>query len=127
MPDDFCYLWTTGRRSGRPHRIEIWYATYDGTTLYLLAGGRDGSDWVRNLRADPRCTVSLDAPDAPARLARGRVLDETNDEAVRARSLVFDKYQARYDGDLSRWRDEALPVAIDLLADPPVEASDASA
>ena len=24
--DDYCYLTTTGRRSGRPHRIEIWYA-----------------------------------------------------------------------------------------------------
>lgn len=36
--DDYCYLTTTGRRSGCPHRIEVWYAA-EGPTLYLLAGG----------------------------------------------------------------------------------------
>jgi hypothetical protein len=30
--DDYCYLTTTGRRTARPHRIEIWYAT-EGDTL----------------------------------------------------------------------------------------------
>lgn len=41
--DDFCYLTTTGRRSGRSHTIEIWFAL-SGHTLYLLSGGRDRSD-----------------------------------------------------------------------------------
>src|SRR5262249_4866622 len=50
--DDFCYVTTTGRRTGRPHRIEIWYAA-DGNTLYLLSGGGRGSDWVQNAIADP--------------------------------------------------------------------------
>ena len=35
--NDYCYLTTTGRRTGRPHRIEIWYAA-DGYTLYAPAG-----------------------------------------------------------------------------------------
>src|SRR6185312_13518616 len=34
---DYCYITTTGRRSGKPHTIEIWFAL-DGRTLYLLAG-----------------------------------------------------------------------------------------
>ena len=36
--EDFCYLTTTGRTSGKPHEIEIWFALRDGT-LYLLSGG----------------------------------------------------------------------------------------
>ena len=56
MGDDYCYLTTTGRRSGRPHRIEIWYAR-SGETLYLLAGGGRPSDWVRNRLADPAVSV----------------------------------------------------------------------
>ena len=48
----FCYLTTTGRITGRPHRIEIWFALHEGG-VYLLAGGRDDADWVRNLRASP--------------------------------------------------------------------------
>jgi len=37
--EDFCHLTTTGRNSGRPHTIEIWFALH-GQTLYMLAGGR---------------------------------------------------------------------------------------
>ena len=29
--DDFCYLTTTGRRTGNPHEIEIWFAVDPGT------------------------------------------------------------------------------------------------
>jgi len=54
----YCYLTTTGRVSGRPHRIEIWFAI-DGGTLYMLSGGRERSDWVKNLRRTPAVTVEL--------------------------------------------------------------------
>jgi deazaflavin-dependent oxidoreductase (nitroreductase family) len=114
MADDFCYLTTIGRRSGRPHEIEIWYAPApDGRTLYLLAGGRDGADWVRNLLAEPACTVRIDARDAPVRGARGRVVEDP-DEMRLARTLVFEKFQPRYGDDLSTWRESALPLALDL-------------
>ena len=106
--DDYCYLTTTGRRSGRPHRIEIWYAA-DGDTLYLLAGAGRGSDWVRNLLADPSVTVEVG--DATRR-GSARIV-EAGDEAERARTLVFAKYAPRGHGDLSGWRDGALPVAVD--------------
>ena len=35
-------------------------------------------------------------------------------ESSTARALVFEKYQPRYDGDLTSWRETALPVALDL-------------
>lgn len=107
---DFCYVTTTGRVTGAPHRIEIWFATPPGRdTIYLLAGGRHRSDWVRNLVAHPECTVEIGA-DRYRGLAR--VLDAGTDEDDRARTLVHDKY-ARGD-DLRQWRNNALPVAIDL-------------
>ena len=82
--DDYCYLTTTGRRTGHPHRIEIWYAA-DGGTLYLLSGGGRSSDWVQNLELDPGVLVELDGDE---RRAHGRVL-EGGDEAERARTLVL--------------------------------------
>jgi len=48
--DDYLYLTTTGRHSGNPHRVEIWFAL-SGATAYLLSGRGERSDWVRNLRA----------------------------------------------------------------------------
>ena len=109
----FCYLTTTGRVSRRPHTIEIWFAL-DDRTLYLLSGGGDRSDWVRNLQASPEVTVRLGRRDAPAQAGRARVLAPGSDEDALARRLVTDKYQPSYGGDLSGWRRSSLPVAVDL-------------
>jgi deazaflavin-dependent oxidoreductase (nitroreductase family) len=108
--DDFCYLTTRGRVTGEPHEIEIWFAL-DGTTLFLLAGGGDGSDWVRNLRADPAVTVRVRdvTYDATA-----RAVEPGTNEDARARRLVFEKYQPRYSGSLASWRESSLPVALDV-------------
>jgi deazaflavin-dependent oxidoreductase (nitroreductase family) len=111
MEQDFYYLTTRGRSTGRPHEIEIWFAA-DGDTLYLLSGGGDRSDWVRNLRADAAVTVRIDDV---TRAATGRVVDDPAEDR-RARTLVFEKYQPRYRGNLASWREAALPVALDLLA-----------
>ena len=115
MDDDYCYLTTTGRCSGRPHRIEIWYAA-DGDTLYLLAGGGRGSDWVRNLEADPAVSVELNGM---THAATARILADGDDEAEHARASVFDKYAPRQGDDLTDWRRRSLPVAIDLGARTP--------
>ena len=108
--DDFCYLTTRGRITGGAHEVEIWFAL-EGATIFMLSGGGDGSDWVRNLIADPAVTVRLRdrTYDATA-----RVVVCNSDDDARARRLVFEKYQPRYDGDLTSWRERALPVALDL-------------
>ncbi|HMG25292.1 MAG TPA: nitroreductase family deazaflavin-dependent oxidoreductase [Acidimicrobiia bacterium] len=107
--DDFCYLTTLGRVSGRPHEIEIWFAL-DSRTLYLLSGGNERSDWVRNLRAEPSVTVRVrdTTYDATARVVGA------GGESERGRDLVFEKYQPRYSGSLERWRRESLLVALDV-------------
>jgi deazaflavin-dependent oxidoreductase (nitroreductase family) len=111
--DDYCYLTTTGRRTGRPHRIEIWYAR-DGDVVYLLAGGGHRSDWVRNVVAEPAARVEIDGT---VHSARARVVDG-GEEAERARAFVFDKYAPRSESDLTEWRRRALPVAVELVAAP---------
>jgi deazaflavin-dependent oxidoreductase (nitroreductase family) len=107
--EQYCYLVTRGRVSGRPHRIEIWFAL-DRATLYMLSGGRERSDWVKNLRAAPQVTVELGARRFSG---RARIVEDEAEEE-RARVLVHDKYARSYGGDLSGWRRSALPVAVDL-------------
>jgi deazaflavin-dependent oxidoreductase (nitroreductase family) len=105
--EPFCYLTTTGRVTGEPHRIEIWFAA-DGMRIYLLAGGRDRADWVSNLLRDPRCRVEIGAQ---VFSGQGRIVEGTAVDRI-ARDLVYEKY--RRDDDLEAWRESALPVAIDL-------------
>jgi deazaflavin-dependent oxidoreductase (nitroreductase family) len=114
LPDltavDFCYVTSKGRRTGRPHTIEIWFGA-SGRTMYLLSGGGDRSDWVRNLRAEPRATVRVGDRTWEA---TARAVTDPEEEAV-ARRLLAAKYQGWREGrPMSRWAATALPVALDL-------------
>jgi deazaflavin-dependent oxidoreductase (nitroreductase family) len=105
---DYCYLTTTGRHTGTPHRIEIWFALADGT-VYLLSGGGDRSDWVRNLMISPG--VVLEIGDVKRNTNARVVTDPAEDDL--ARRLVLEKYRPRDGGNLSGWGRTSLPVAID--------------
>ena len=107
--EDYCYLTTTGRARGQAHELEIWFGI-EGSTLYLLSGGRERSDWVRNLRRAPDVSLRI----GESRFAgRARIVDAPEEHA-RVRSLLVEKYALRYSGDLSDWGRNALPVAVDL-------------
>lgn len=47
-----CDITTTGRSSGLPRRIEIWYFVVDGRVY--LTGTPGPRDWYANLLANPR-------------------------------------------------------------------------
>lgn len=107
----YCYLTTTGRVTGKPHEIEIWFGLV-GNTCYLLSGGRDKSDWVKNLLRNPSVTVRIGGQTFPA---AARIVDD-DEEAMTARDLLADKYNERNaNGSLSKWAQTALPVALDIV------------
>ena len=109
--EDFCYLTTTGRVTGRAHEIEIWFGIGpDGRTLYMLAGG-DRADWVKNLRRAPEVKVRLGDERFKG---RARVVEDPEEDEL-ARRLLVEKYE-QSPGRLSNWRRTALPVAVDLAA-----------
>jgi deazaflavin-dependent oxidoreductase (nitroreductase family) len=107
--EQYCYLTTTGRVTGRPHTIEIWFAWQDGR-LYMLAGARDKADWVRNLRKQPTVSVRI----ANKTFSGQATVVTGADEDALARRLLVTKYEASYAGSLTRWGREALPVTVEL-------------
>jgi deazaflavin-dependent oxidoreductase (nitroreductase family) len=106
-----CYLTATGRRTQRPHEIEIWFAR-QGQTVYLLSGGRDRSDWVRNLHRDRCVSVRIGTS---THHATARVVAPGTDEGALARRLVLKKYRTPAREDLTDWGRTALPVALELV------------
>lgn len=107
---DYCYLTTTGRVTGKPHLIEIWFGLKD-KALYLLSGGLDKSDWVKNLLKNPSVSVRIAKHTfkATARLVKDK------EEEMMARNLLADKYNERNaNGSLGKWARTALVVGIDL-------------
>ncbi|MGH8991736.1 MAG: nitroreductase family deazaflavin-dependent oxidoreductase [Acidimicrobiia bacterium] len=107
---------TTGRRTGRPHTIEIWFVV-SGRSLYLMAGGRHSADWVRNLMADPAVRVRVREEEWPA---AARVVEADTAEDTEARRRMLARYTTSAD-DLVGWGGSALVVAVDLPGDPSVD------
>ena len=106
--DSVCHLQTTGRTSGRPRTIEIWFAT-DGKRIYMLAGGRHQAHWVRNLNVDPSVRVRVGGQTLSG---TGRVIEGEEREEL-ARHLVAAKYQHWSEGrPLSAWAAGSLPVEV---------------
>jgi deazaflavin-dependent oxidoreductase (nitroreductase family) len=108
--ENVCYLTTIGRRSGERHTIEIWFALHD-STLYLLSGGGDTADWVRNLRKTSAVRVRVGG-----RTLEGKAREVTApEEDALARRLLDEKYMSWKSGRrLSSWARGALPIAVDL-------------
>jgi deazaflavin-dependent oxidoreductase (nitroreductase family) len=108
--EDYCYVITTGRVTGKSHEIEIWFGMI-GDTIYLLSGGGEKSDWVKNMRVQPQVDV---------RIAKKKFTGQARfaldaEEEARARRLLAAKYQGWREGrKLSEWAREALAVAIEL-------------
>ena len=85
----YLYLTTTGRRSGRPRRIEIWFTRHAGR-YYLIAEHGLRAWWVQNLLADPAVRARVGTGSFRA---RARVVDRAERELVATvRALSEAKY-----------------------------------
>jgi len=89
MSEQFLYMTTTGRTSGLPREIEIWFVEAEGK-YYILAEFPE-SHWVRNIEKDPRVRVRLGGR---AFEAAARALDEKSDAGKweLAQRLAREKY-----------------------------------
>jgi deazaflavin-dependent oxidoreductase (nitroreductase family) len=98
MEEHFLYLTTTGRKSGEPRRIEIWYVERGGRH-YMISERRGESHWVKNIQHDPAVTFSVGTradPGAalPPTRATGRTVDDREEPelANAVRALMSAKY-----------------------------------
>ena len=105
------WLTTIGRRSGRDREVELWWST-DGAIVYLISGGRDHSDWVRNLLADPR--AAFRTADGSVGVRARLPLTDPVERAVAARAIA-----TKYRRDADAWERNAYLIALDPVPGPP--------
>jgi deazaflavin-dependent oxidoreductase (nitroreductase family) len=84
------YLTTTGRRTGQPREIEIWFTEHEGR-YYVVAEHLEEAHFVQNLRADPRVQVRVGGHRFAA---SARVVDADREPALAetVRALSEKKY-----------------------------------
>jgi deazaflavin-dependent oxidoreductase (nitroreductase family) len=106
---------TTGRRSGRPRRIEIVFHRIDGRIWISGLPSPRKRAWLANLEADPSFTLHLKGPIAVADLpATARVVDDP----VERRQILDRVARAWRRTDLDRMVEQSplVEVTIDPAA-----------
>jgi deazaflavin-dependent oxidoreductase (nitroreductase family) len=94
------HLTTTGRKTGLPREIEIWFVAHCDR-FYLFAETGEAAAWVKNIRRNPKVMVRIEASRANA---TARVLDREIDRELweQVAAIAVRKYD---------WGD-GLPVEI---------------
>jgi deazaflavin-dependent oxidoreductase (nitroreductase family) len=98
--NNFLFLTTTGRKTGLPREIEIWFVEADGR-VYILAEHGYKAHWVQNILENPQVQVRL-ADEGWAGMARILEAEQDAEIFLKVRQLAREKYG---------WG-EGLPVEI---------------
>ncbi len=82
VDEKYIYLTTTGRRTGRPHAVELWFAVAQGK-LYLSHEGKY-TDWMKNILNNNRVAFTIRRLDweGTARIVGGGDAFETGKSAL---------------------------------------------
>lgn len=100
---------TIGRKTGQPHRIEIWFHNVNGRIFITGLPGR--RSWYANLLAYPQFTFHLKESvqvDLPARAV------PVTDEVQRQKILSDVVQKLDRSSDLDRWVKESPLVEIEI-------------
>jgi deazaflavin-dependent oxidoreductase (nitroreductase family) len=87
--EKLAYLTTIGRKTGRSHTVELWFAFADGK-IYLSHEGA-ATDWMKNITSNSRVSIKVGSVHLDAEAA---ILDECISIKAGQRSL-YEKYYGR--------------------------------
>ena len=105
---------TTGKRTGRPSRIEIWFHNVDGQ-LYII-GTPGPRDWYANLAANPEFIFHLKVSaqaDLPCRATPVR--DTSRRREIFQRILEQSQGRRELGVSLDQWVDESPLVHVEMM------------
>ena len=80
------YLTTFGRRTGKAHTVELWFASHDGR-IFLSHEGKQ-TDWMKNVVSNKRVSVRIGSLNFDA---DGRIAGDGEPREVGKRAL-YEKY-----------------------------------
>ena len=103
---------TTGARSGKPQRIEIWTWIADGRVYLTGSPGR--RDWYANLRANPELVVHVKSGQPVDLAARARPIEDPDE-----RREVFEWLLSGTRYDFDRWLDGSPLAELELQGQTP--------
>jgi nitroimidazol reductase NimA-like FMN-containing flavoprotein (pyridoxamine 5'-phosphate oxidase superfamily) len=100
------YWLATAEADGTPHLIPIWGAWVDGH--WYVEGGP--TRWQRNLRANPRMAIHVQATDKDVVIVEGSAVERVAPERDLADRILagYAKYRPGYEASVDHWTDGGL-------------------
>jgi deazaflavin-dependent oxidoreductase (nitroreductase family) len=84
------HLTTMGRRTGKPHTVEIWFALRDGK-VYLSHEGKE-TDWMKNIKKNGQVSFMIGGKSFKG---NARYLDDGTGEAWTGKVALYEKYYGK--------------------------------
>jgi deazaflavin-dependent oxidoreductase (nitroreductase family) len=91
----FIHLTTIGRRSGKPHTVELWFAVRNGR-VFLSHEGKE-SDWIKNIKGNGQVSFEIGGRNFGG---KARCLEDGTDEAWTGKVALYEKYYGKATGDV---------------------------
>ena len=77
----FLYLTTKGWKTGRQHKIEIWFVEYENK-YYIMSETMEHAHWVQNIIHDPQVLFTLNHNTFEG---TARIIDKVKDPQLEAK------------------------------------------
>ena len=84
--NQYLYLTTRGRKTGKPHTVQIWFA-YAAGKLYLSHEGAY-TDWMKNLEKNEMVTAKIGGMNIQA---KAKIVGE-GDPREKGKKALYEKY-----------------------------------
>jgi deazaflavin-dependent oxidoreductase (nitroreductase family) len=84
-------LTTKGWKTGKQHRIEIWFVEHNGR-YYIISERLEGAHWVQNIKHNPKVSFSINDK---VWKGNARIIDQEKESALSAEvsKLMDSKYK----------------------------------
>ncbi len=108
--EKFIHLTTKGRKTGKRHTVELWFAL-SGARVYLSHEGKE-TDWMKNVEKDSKVGFEIGERHFTG---SARLLEDSTEEAWSGKVALYEKYYGiASDEIIEDWFSLSKLVAIDL-------------
>lgn len=89
-PRKTLHLATTGRRTGKRHTVEVWFAA-GKDKLYLSHEGTE-TDWMKNIKKSSKVTIQIGDQELEG---KATYLQDGTDESWSGKVALYEKYYGK--------------------------------
>jgi len=108
--EKFIHLTSRGRNTGKPHKVELWFAI-SGTRVYLSHEGRD-TDWMKNIKNNSKVAFEIGGKHFAG---NAHLLNDGPEDAWTGKVALYEKYYGKAAKEIIEdWFSLSRLLAIDL-------------